>query len=136
MKSTYKLFGIYWDHKTSIDFDDCNVIQGNEGIDYKQQFCLFDFVGEYRTINISELICIENSLEFDTICNKLRGFSRIAINIDFITSHNSILSSKFYKKRICQIIYALQNELPDSLIVVQVPCDKTSEWNALKGIAS
>ena len=136
MKSTYKLFGIYWDHKTSIDFDDCIVIHGNGGIDYKQPFCLLDYVGEYRVINISELICVESSLEFEALCNKLRGFSRIAINIDYITSHNSISSSKFYKKRICQIIYALQHELPDSFIVVQVPCDKASDWNALKDFAS
>ena len=79
MKSTYKLFGTYWDHNKSIDYKDFKVIQGNQGIDYKQPFCIFDIIGDYRTINISELICVEGSLELDSICDKLRKHSRIIL---------------------------------------------------------
>ncbi|MBR6475264.1 MAG: hypothetical protein IKS98_07415 [Lachnospiraceae bacterium] len=136
MKSTYKLFGIFWDHKASVDFKDIEAINGNLGLDYKQPFCLFDFIGEYRTVNISELICIENSMEFDSLCNKLRSFHRIAINVDYITCSSSITSSRFYKKRICQIFYAIQQALPDSYIVIQIPYDKLPDWRTLQDLAS
>ncbi len=136
MKSTYKLFGIFWDHKASGEFNDIEVINGNIGIDYKQPICLFDFIGEYRTVNISELICIENSLDFDSLCNKIRSFYRIAIKVDFITPGSSIVSSRFYKKRICQIFYAIQQALPDSCVVIIVPYDKLSDWSALQELAS
>lgn len=136
MKSTYKLFGIYWDHKTGVDFEDIEVINGDRGVDYRQPFCLFDVFGEYRFVNISELICVENALEFDTLCSKLRSFHRIAINIDFITCSNSISSSKFFKKRVCQIVFAMQQALPDTCVVIQVPYDRLSEWKALQELAS
>ena len=135
MKSTYKLFGTYWDHNKSIDYKDFKVIQGNQGIDYKQPFCIFDIIGDYRTINISELICVEGSLELDSICDKLRKHSRIAINIDYIT-HDSIISSKFYNKRIGQIYLFLQQALPDSFIVIQVPYDKLPDWKAIQELAT
>lgn len=136
MKSTYKLFGIYWDHKTGVDFEDIEVINGDRGVDYRQPFCLFDVFGEYRTVNISELICVENAMEFDSICNKLKNFYRVAINVDYITCRGSISSSRFYKKRICQIFFAMQQALPDSCVVIQVPYDKLSDWIALQELAS
>lgn len=136
MKSTYKLFGIFWDHYESVDFNDLVVVQGNKGINYRQSYCLFDIIGEYRTINISELMCVESSIEFESIRNRLRKYPQIAINIDYIISHNSLISSKFYKRRICQIYCALQQSLTDSCVVIQVPYDKLSDWSALQDLAS
>lgn len=136
MKSTYKLFGIYWDRKKSVCFEGIEVIKGNQGFDYRQPFCLFDIFDEYRTVNISELLCVVNDSEFDSLCNELRKFHRIAINVDYITCISSISSSRFYKKRICQIFFAIQQALPDSCVVIQVPYDKISEWRALQELAS
>ena len=136
MKSTYKLFGIFWDHYESVDFNDLVVVQSNKGINYRQSYCLFDIIGEYRTINISELMCVESSIEFESIRNRLRKCPRIAINIDYIILHTSLISSKFYKKRICQIYCALQQTLPDSRVVIQVPYDKLSDWSDLQDLVS
>lgn len=136
MKSSYKLFGIYWDHKPNTDFNKCKIVSFKQGIDYKHPYCLFDLVGEYRTINISEILSIENDEAWRLLSDQLKRYKNIAIKIDFITKSSSQVASVFYKKKLCQIYYALQQELPNASIVIQVPPENAVEWESLRLLVS
>lgn len=130
MKSTYKLFGVFLDHKPGIELCECEVIFSDLGLDYKHPFCLFDYFDEYRTVKITELLSVENIEEWEHIRALLCCYERIAIKIDYIPDMSSRSAVLFYKKKLSQIYYALRDELPGAGIVIQVPSDKVTEWNA------
>ena len=132
MKSTYKLFGTYWDHRKSIYLDEIPIGQFRYRNDYKYPYCLFDLIGECRTISISELLSIEKDEEFISICCRLSRYKLIAIVLDYITNPASLISSEFFMKRMGQIYYSLQYALPDSKIVIQIPSEKIAEWDELR----
>ena len=135
MKSSYLLYGTYWDHKPSTDIDVLNFIPYIQGVDYCQPFCIFDLLGEYRTIRISELLSIEKDDDWILLCNQLRKFKNIAISIDYLPHMSSRESSLFFKKRLRQIYRALQNELTDASIVLQVPPKYIVEWKTIQTFA-
>ena len=132
MKSSYKLYGTYWDHKDSIDISECIVIPSTQGLNYKHPFCLLDLFDEYRTIGIGELLSIDNCESFDSVCNTLSHYKNIAITIDYMPSLVSPTASEFYEKKLCQIYFALQQALPNSRIVIQVPSNNVPEWKTLQ----
>ena len=128
MKSSYKLFSIFWDRKGTEDISKCPSIDVTYSFDYKERFCLLDELGCYRTIKISELLAIDNEDEWVSIRNQLRLFRRIAIEIDYLTDSSSLVSSVFYKKRLCQIYHALLQELPNATVVVHIPKSLQTSW--------
>ena len=132
MKSTYKLFGVFWEHKESGDIKACRVVQLTNGFDYKMPFCLFDLMDEYRTIGIKELLSVENETEFDYICSNLRNYTKIALLLDYATCYSSKVASIFYLKKLSQIYYALQTALPECDIVIATSTEKTNDWIALQ----
>ncbi len=136
MKSSYKLFGTFWDHKAGVDFSECVVIPFKYGIDYRHPYCLFDLFGEYRTIRISEMLSVDSEEGWQSVCDQLRGYNHIALVIDYITDISSNAASLFYKRKACQIYHALQNAAPDACIVIQVPPDNTAVWNDLQTLVS
>lgn len=124
--------GIFWDHKGSISLSDSMIVYSDQGVYYSHPFCIFDLVGERRIINISELLSVNDSLEFARICNGLKEYKDIAINIDYIPNKNSLVSLIFFRKRLCQIYYVLQQTLPESQIVIQISQAVSSEWKAFQ----
>lgn len=136
MKSSYKLFGTFWDHKPGIEFKECVVIPFKYGIDYRHPYCLFDLVGEYRTVRISEMLSVDSEEGWQFVCDQLRGYNHIALIIDYITDVSCFSASMFYMRKVCQIYRALQNAAPDARIVIQIPADNTASWNGLQTMVS
>ncbi|MCR5593321.1 MAG: hypothetical protein K6F79_06205 [Saccharofermentans sp.] len=136
MKSSYKLFGIFWDHKAGVDFRECVVSPFKYGIDYRHPYCLFDLVGEYRNIRISEMLSVDSEEEWQCVCNQLRGYNHVALIIDYITDVSSAVASLFYIRKVCQIYHSLQITFPDACIVIQVPPDNSDAWNELQAMVA
>lgn len=136
MKSSYKLFGTFWDHKTGVDISECVVIPFEYGIDYRHPYCLFDLFGECRTIRLSELLSVDSEEGWQSVCAQLRGYNHIALKIDYITDMSSNAASIFYKRKVSQIYHALQGAVPDASIVIQVPSDYLTSWSDLQTMPS
>ncbi len=128
MKSSYKLFSVFWDHKDTTDICKCPYLDVPYSFDYKDSLCLLDDLDCYRTIKISELLDIDNEDEWYSICNQLRLFNRIALVIDYLTVPSSLISSQYYLKRLCQIYHALLLDVPDAMIVVNIPENLRDSW--------
>lgn len=131
MKSSYKLFSIIWDHKEQADDSRLVEVPFSNSVDYKETFCLFDITGDYRSVNFSELLSVEETERWDSICCRLGRFSKVAVVMDYIVSSKSEVSVTLYLKRFRQIVFALQKRLPSSEIVIQVPDEMIEHWKAL-----
>lgn len=136
MKNSYKVYGVFWDHQEWTPFDSLVVTPYTYGFDYKEKSCLFDLVGMYRSIKISELLSVESADEWNRICENLAKYSRIAVEIDYVTSPESMIACSFYRKRLCQIHYALKQKLPSAEIVIQIPDENRTSWHHLRTNAS
>ena len=135
MKTSYKLFGIYWDHKSSVDFQEIAIIPYKPRIDYKAGYCLFDIIGEFRAIKFSELLSVETDDKWISICTKLKNIGKIAIEIDYVPFPSEI-SSAFFLKKLCQIYYALQHDNPDSQLAIQIPPESSDPWQEILATVS
>lgn len=131
MKSTYKLFGILWDHKDIGDALLCEVCRNKGEFDYKEEWCLFDILGEKRTIKISEILSINDERTWEEVLNKLRCHSGIAIVIDYLPSSKSVASSTLYRRRLSQIYYSLIHALPDCQFSFYISDENLDAWFSL-----
>ncbi|MBR6254152.1 MAG: HEPN domain-containing protein [Clostridiales bacterium] len=132
MKSSYKLYGVFWDHCEEAAFEGIKALPFTNGIDYRSDFSLYDLLGMYRTIKISELLSVERDEEWNSICFNLERHSKIAVVIDYVTSPESRIACSFYRKRVSQIYYALKQRFRQAEIVVQVPDENKASWQNLK----
>lgn len=128
MKSTYKLYGIFWDHRPLATINKWDISGFSHFFDYRTDFCLFDFLEEYRTIKISELLSVNSDKEWSQICSYLSLCENVAIVIDYIPLKRSIASSAFYRRRVRQIYYVLQHEFAFSKLIIQVPLNCADNW--------
>ena len=118
MKSTYKLFGVFWDRKEIIDTKFAVVRKCRSILDYRYVRELFDVDGYVRKIKISELLKANFENEVKAIVKQLRYCDKIVGVIDYFPRVNNGVLRKFARKRILQVLNYLRKELPNAKICV------------------
>ena len=98
MKSTYKLYGSYWDGMSSFDYPELP----------KEK----SFSDNPPTKNLSfvELLTVEDDYDYNSLTSSMVADDEISVTIDFwpVTS-NPVLCS-FLRKRLCQIAVRLSKQ--------------------------
>ena len=122
MKKSYKLFGTLWDR---IDEPDEIFYMNDDDFiyDINDEYNLFDYNG-IRRINISNIFKIEDIILFNDIVNNMRKYNSILICIDYIPTTDNKILLNFYKKRIRQIYYYLNEQLLNTEVYISSNYDK------------
>lgn len=104
MKSTYKLFGTFWDGITSTD---SYRIELNN---------TFPEEGTYQNISFKELLMVENEQEFFSLTNSLTKTDSVILTIDYWNKSNQIVES-FLEKRLSQAVTLLESKAESVMCV-------------------
>lgn len=90
MKSTYKLFGAYWDGMQAVKYDELHIdnspIQSMEPISFQQ------------------LLSVQNETELSSIITPYETNNTITIGIDYWTESANPVLRVFLEKRLCQMV--------------------------------
>ena len=90
MKTTYKLFGTYWDGMESIKNEDLNIGKTN---DYR-----------LPSVSFQQLLSVQNESEYDAIISPFKDYKTISIGIDYWTDSGNPVLCAFLRKRLCQMV--------------------------------
>ncbi len=112
MKSTYKLFGIYWDGMKALDSSALSI-----------EALHTDRI--HNGVSLNKLLCVEKQEDLEELINPINNDEEIIIEMDYyVTSDNKIIHS-FIEKRLCQIVYRL-SEYFKRVRCVKNPSDATN----------
>lgn len=111
MKTSYKLLGKFWDNlKTSATL---SYLDSDDFIsDIDEDYNLFDF-NNIRKVDITDILEIDHDAELKILLDKMKKYSSILININYIPINRNRSLDNFYLKRINQI-YSYFNEKLDN----------------------
>lgn len=111
MKTSYKLLGKFWDNlKTSATV---SYLDSDDFIsDIDEDYNLFDF-NNIRKVDITDILEIDHDAELKILLDKMKKYSSILININYIPINRNRSLDNFYLKRINQI-YSYFNEKLDN----------------------
>ena len=118
MKSTYKLLGVFWDGKKIVGTKFTIVRNCQNILDYRYMRDLFDVDGCVRKIKISELLKANFEGEAKALVEQLRHCDKIVGVIDYFPRIKNVVSRRFVRKRILQVLGYLRQELPNAKICV------------------
>ena len=118
MKSTYKLFSVFWDRREVVNFQFPVVRNYWEILDYHYERELFDVKKFVRKITISKLLNEDDGERISCILHRLKHCSKIIVVIDYFPKVKNIVIQKFIQKRILQVLNFLQKEIPKAKICV------------------
>ena len=96
MKSTYKLFGTYWDGMPSADMSEIKLIENPEV-----------FKG-CNSLSLKALFSVNNASDFDKTTQSIDPDIPVVLSIDYSSSKENPILNTFNNKRISQIIWRIQ----------------------------
>ena len=103
MKSTYKLFGIYWDGKKAVRFDilpkDSSPTQAPELISFRK------------------LLSVQDEADFNQIITPYETNNEVTIGIDYWTESGNPILQEFLEKRLGQMVAHLLEKYPKVICV-------------------
>ena len=102
MKSTYKLLGVQWDHK-SLPCALPIFVQNREIQDYCVERNLFDLNSYERQVRLTEILKTEDEKSVNRIIEKLNECDYVYINVDYVPIYRAKEIIDFYALRILQI---------------------------------
>ena len=109
MKSSYKLFGTFWDNlktSTTVSYLNDSAFINSINEDYN----LFDLNG-IRKVDITDILEIKNEVELEILLDKMKNYNSLLININYIPINRNRSLDNFYSKRINQIYAYLKEKL-------------------------
>lgn len=112
MKTSYKLLGKFWDNlktSTTVSYLDSDDFISNIDEDYN----LFDF-NNIRKVDITDILEINNDAELKILLDKMKKYSSILININYIPINRNRSLDNFYLKRINQIYSYFKEKLDNT----------------------
>ena len=112
MKTSYKLLGKFWDKlKTSTPV---SYLDSDDFIsDIDEDYNLFDF-NNIRKVDITDILEINNDAELKILLDKMKKYSSILININYIPISRNRSLDNFYLKRINQIYSYFKEKLDNT----------------------
>ncbi|NMM98698.1 hypothetical protein [Bifidobacterium olomucense] len=123
MKSTYKLIGVFWDHRPEsntslepIDYDPFYLEAGHPD-------CLFDCIGKRRYITLSKLLAADSEQTVSTLTTQLVDCTGIAVLCDYTPTSQGCVPQRFFRHRVRQILQLLESILPNASITLMRPPD-------------
>ena len=99
MKTTYKLFGTYWDGMESTNSVDLNTIKATN---YDSDF-----------ISFQRLLSVQDATDYDSLISPFQGVKTVTVGVDYWTSSCNPVLSAFLKKRLSQMIFHLSNSFAE-----------------------
>ena len=114
MKSSYKLFGTFWDKlKTSTTV---SYLNGSAFINsINEDYNLFDLNG-IRKVDITDILEIKNEVELEILLDKMKNYNSLLININYLPTNKNRITDNFYSKRINQIYVYLKEKLENQKV--------------------
>ena len=112
MKSSYKLFGTFWDNlktSTTVSYLNDSAFINSINEDYN----LFDLNG-IRKVDITDILEIKNEVELEILLDKMKNYNSLLININYIPINRNRSLDNFYLKRINQIYSYFKEELDNT----------------------
>jgi len=112
LKTSYKLLGKFWDKlKTSTPV---SYLDSDDFIsDIDEDYNLFDF-NNIRKVDITDILEINNDAELKILLDKMKKYSSILININYIPISRNRSLDNFYLKRINQIYSYFKEKLDNT----------------------
>lgn len=107
MKSSYKLFGLYWDGINVNNISFKMVENFNEKCDY------FSF---------KKLLCVKDNSDFVKLIDSIKKENIAVIEIDYWTSTTNKIIITFLNKRICQMIEKLSKYYKTIYCIKKTSC--------------
>lgn len=98
MKSTYKLFGTYWD--------------GMKGMRYGELNFENNPVRSSESISFQKLLSVQNETDLDRIIASYEPNNEITIQIDYWTETSNPILHTFLEKRLGQMVAHLSEKYP------------------------
>ncbi|MCR5457181.1 MAG: hypothetical protein K6F14_03800 [Clostridiales bacterium] len=90
MKSTYKLFGAYWDGMQAVKYDELHIYNSTNQ--------------SMEPISFQQLLSVQNETELSRIITPYETNNAITIGIDYRTESTNPILRVFLEKRLCQMI--------------------------------
>ena len=114
MKSSYKLFGTFWDKlKTSTTV---SYLNGSAFINsINEDYNLFDLNG-IRKVDITDILEIKNEVELEILLDKMKNYNSLLININYLPTNKNRITDNFYSKRINQIYVYFKEKLENQKV--------------------
>ena len=112
MKTSYKLLGEFWDNlKTSATV---SYLDSDDFIsDIDEDYNLFDF-NNIRKVDITDILEINHDAELKILLDKMKKYSSILININYIPINRNRSLDNFYLKRINQVYSYFKERLDNT----------------------
>lgn len=112
MKTSYKLLGEFWDNlKTSATV---SYLDSDDFIsDIDEDYNLFDF-NNIRKVDITDILEINHDAELKILLDKMKKYSSILININYIPINRNRSLDNFYLKRINQVYSYFKEKLDNT----------------------
>jgi hypothetical protein len=105
MKTTYKLFGTYWDGMESSNKVNLNTIKPNtQGSDF---------------ISFQKLLSVRDETDYDSLVLPFQEYKTVTVGIDYWTDSCNPVLRTFLEKRLSQIISHLSKSF-DEISCVRV----------------
>lgn len=121
MKTSYKLIGLFWDHRPesespldTVPFDPLFLESGHP-------YCLFDSDAKRRRIPLTRLLALKSQQEAAELTNALIDCASIAVIRDFEPMTQGMVPQSFYRHRLSQAMRLLEDALPGVSIVLMDP---------------
>lgn len=103
MKTTYKLFGTYWDGMEHVKTTSINIVKTNNQ--------------EPNLISFKKLLSVQDEADYDSLVSPFREHKTVTVGIDYWTNSNNPVLSTFLKKRLSQMIFHLSKSFDDVLCI-------------------
>ena len=130
MKSSYKLFGTFWDKlktSTTVSYLNDSAFINSINEDYN----LFDLNG-IRKVDITDILEIKNEVELEILLDKMKNYNSLLININYLPTNKNRITDNFYSKRINQIYVYFKEKLENQKVYLSSNykeyLDKIKKW--------
>ena len=111
MKSTYKLLGSFWDGRPVLKEPLPLYTQGEMPRDYRNERDLFDSNGYVRSIEISDLLRLDDGAKVDCILESLKHCDKVVVLTNKKLSTNNPVIERYLDKRMSQSLRYMKESL-------------------------
>lgn len=121
MKTTYRLPGLFWDHRPESH-------NRSEPVPYDVRYsafgsprCLFDCDGNRRFINLTTLFAMSGKDDVKSLHHQLRDCIEVAVMLDYMPSSPGRVQRDFYWQRVRQALCLVEECAPIQMPVRDRP---------------
>lgn len=118
MKSSYRLIGVFWDHRPEATVSLVPAAYDPFYLEAGHPDCLFDCKGKHRYVTLTELLSLNSQEDLDRLASRLGGCVGIAVISDFAMRSRGSVVRQFLQHRLLQAICLLESAVPEASVTL------------------